>query len=81
MSLSIDGVWKAGVWATTVWADGVWYEGPPTVTATTKGGGPSEAIDWKRLQRLRMQQSYMRTKKKHSLSYWQNLLGEDNEMA
>lgn len=43
MSLSIDGVWKAGVWATTVWADGVWYEGPPTVTATTKGGGPSES--------------------------------------
>ena len=60
MSLSIDGVWKSGVWATTVWAAGVWYEGPPSVTATTKGGGNSETVDWKRLNRLRMQQSYIK---------------------
>lgn len=28
--------------------------------ATTTGGGVTEAVDWKRLQRLRMQQSYIR---------------------
>ena len=34
--------------------------GEVVVTSTTTGGGVTEAVDWKRLQRLRMQQSYMR---------------------
>lgn len=30
------------------------------IPATTTGGGVTEAIDWKRLQRLRMQQGYLK---------------------
>lgn len=33
---------------------------PVTPTATTTGGSVTEAVDWKRLQRLRMQQSYIK---------------------
>lgn len=32
----------------------------PVEETVTKGGGPTAAVDWKRLHRLRMQQSYIR---------------------
>jgi len=34
--------------------------GEVVVTSTTTGGGVTEAVDWKRLQRLRMQQGYLK---------------------
>ena len=34
--------------------------GEVVVTSTNTGGGVTEAVDWKRLQRLRMQQGYLK---------------------
>ena len=34
--------------------------GEVVVTNTTTGGSITEAVDWKRLQRLRMQQGYLK---------------------
>ena len=34
--------------------------GEVVVTSTNTGGGVTEEVDWKRLQRLRMQQGYLK---------------------